>query len=115
MTDRDVDACMHVPGDAADSGGSEREGPRDTHARDARVIHEDDRSAQVEIRDAVSLHAGEVVDAVRAGWPFRGARPTGPELARFAARLFATRTRTVGTLLVVLSTALITLAAHAAA
>jgi hypothetical protein len=79
------------------------------------VIHDDDRPTQVEIGDFVLLHAGEVIAAVGAGWPLPRTAPTVADAAWLAGRLFATRTRTAGTLLVVLLATLITLAAHAAA
>ncbi|MFB9187323.1 hypothetical protein ACFFX1_55140 [Dactylosporangium sucinum] len=67
------------------------------------------------IGDFLSLHIGEVINAVRDGWPSNRVLPTVPELGELAIQLIRTRARAAGTVLAVLAVTAIVLAAHAAA
>ncbi|WP_344407743.1 hypothetical protein, partial [Dactylosporangium fulvum] len=60
--------------------------------------------------DFLSQHIGEVIDAVRAGWPFAAAAPTVPEAGHLVSRLFATPARLAGVAVVlIVVTAVVTL------
>lgn len=106
---------MHAPVEETPIAGAERGAPCDTRACDTRVIHDEDPPTQVVIGHFASLHVGEVIEVIRAGWPFQDTIPTVGELARLAGRLFATPVRAAGTAVAVLLVTLIVLAAHAAA